>query len=74
MEGTVGYVPTLDEVKATGSNIIKWNCTLAVGEELSSVSTGHSLMGRGYFIIQKNRKEELAMQALRIKQLFKVGC
>lgn len=72
MIGKVGHVPTKKEVEETGVNLLRWECHIEEGEELAPVSDGHSVMGRGYFIIENNKKEEPALQALRIKELFKV--
>lgn len=72
MAGKVGYVPTQKEVEETGVTLVKWECNIKEGEELAPVSDGHSVMGRGYFIIENNKKEEPAKQALTIKELFRV--
>lgn len=73
MEGTVNHIPNGEEIKSTGASVVKWNCNLAKGDILGSVSDGHSIMGRGYFILEQNKKEEPAKQALMIKELFHVG-
>lgn len=72
MEGVVVHIPTKEELVETGADIVKWNCTLNEGDVLQSVSDGHSVMGRGYFILERNKKEEPAKQALKIKELFGV--
>lgn len=73
MEGVVKHIPTQKEMEETGADVKKWVCNLTEGEKLGSVSDGHSIMGRGYFILEKNKKEEPAKQALMIKQLFAMG-
>ena len=73
MEGMITHIPTENELGATGADIIEWTCNLSKGDILGSVSDGHSIMGRGYFILEANKKEEPAKQALAIKQLFKIG-
>lgn len=72
MEGMVTHIPTQEELNKTGAEIVTWNCRIKEGEHLASVSDGHSVMGRGYFVLRKNKKEEPAKQALKIKELFAV--
>lgn len=72
MEGMVTHIPTGEELKETGADIVRWTCTIKEGEVLNTVSDGHSVMGRGYFILETNKKEEPAKQALMIKSLFKI--
>lgn len=72
MEGMVTHIPSSDELMQTDAEIAEWNCHISEGEVLTSVSDGHSVMGRGYFVLKHNKKEEPAMQALRIKDLFGV--
>lgn len=71
MQGKVNYVPDLEEVQKTcGANVVAWECNLKEGEELSPVSDGHSIMGRGYFVLEGEGQEFLREQAERIKKLF----
>jgi len=72
MEGMVTHIPTQEELNKTGAEIVTWNCRIKEGEHLASVFDGHSVMGRGYFVLRKNKKEEPAKQALKIKELFAV--
>lgn len=72
MEGMVTHIPTDEELKETGADMVRWTCTIKEGEVLNTVSDGHSVMGRGYFILETNKKEEPAKQALMIKSLFKI--
>ena len=72
MGGMVTHIPSSDELIMTGAEIAEWNCRISKGEVLASVSDGHSLMGRGYFVLKHNKKEEPAKQALKIKELFRV--
>lgn len=72
MQGVVQHIPGKEELDATGADIVEWNCNIGKGEVLASVSDGHSVMGRGYFILEDNKKEEPAKQALKIKELFRV--
>lgn len=73
MEGVVTHIPTEQEISAIGADVKKWVCNLTEGEMLNSVSDGHSIMGRGYFILEQNKKEEPAKQALMIKKIFDAG-
>lgn len=56
MEGIAGTVPDKATVerKATeaGTKLLEWNCAIRPGDDLGRVSNGHSLMNRGYYIIE----------------------
>ena len=71
LEGKVEVVPNEKEVKEVlGDALVIWNCNIHVGDELDRVSDGHSLMGRGYFVLEGNDEEELKEKAEKIKSLF----
>ena len=71
MEGRVRNVPTRRDVEqAIGGRLAAWNCTLTKGEVLQPVSDGHSLMGRGYFILEGKDVSLLRSQGEIIKSLF----
>lgn len=74
MHGKVGTVPDKSSVEngihnnkyggKTGTDIslVRWECNINEGEELMQVSDGHSIMSRGYFILEgKNTDEMLAL-------------
>lgn len=68
MEGCVAKVP--DERQLKEFPLIDWECNVKEGEKLPPVSDGHSLMGRGYFILEGKNQAVLLMQAEKIKNLF----
>lgn len=71
MQGKVNYVPGVEEVqKVCGAKVLVWECNLKEGEELSPVSDGHSVMGRGYFVLEGEGQEFLREQAEIVKKLF----
>ena len=73
MEGKVEYVPEKAEIEEKlGVTFAAWNCNIKEKENLGSVSDGHSLMGRGYFVLEGNSEEELKKQAECVKRLFQV--
>ena len=53
-----------------GDSLIRWECNVEIGEHLERVSDGHSLMGRGYFILEGKKREELVKKAEEIKKMF----
>ena len=59
----VGVVDEKDLI--TGANIKE-------GDVLSKVSDGHSLMGRGYFVLEGTSEEELKQKAEDVKELFRM--
>lgn len=83
MQGEVKQVPDRAQVEQTikelqnksGKGLLKislteWECHIKEGEILQPVSDGHSLMGRGYFILEGDDQKELALCAEEIKGLF----
>ena len=54
------------------SQPIGWECHIRAGEELMPVSDGHSLMGRGYFILE-GEEGELRDKVRRVKALFRLA-
>ena len=71
LEGTVKEVPDKAKVEAQlGMPIVIWQCNIQEGEVLGRVSDGHSLMGRGYFVLEGESVEELKQKAEQVKMLF----
>ena len=53
MEGEVTHVPDRDEADAAvGGCLVEWKCNINAGDVLMPVSDGHSVMGRGYFVLE----------------------
>lgn len=84
MEGEVCHVPEREEAaQAAGGSLVAWNCNINVGDVLAPVSDGHSVMGRGYFILEVSAdggtadsagyEEVLKKKAEAVKKLFG-GC
>lgn len=71
LEGEVCVVPTVKQIeKAVGRKPVVWQCNIAEGDHLLKVSDGHSLMGRGYFVLEGEKEEALKETAEKIKELF----
>lgn len=76
LEGKVKQVPDEESVRrmlestAEGISLNRWECHIREGEALGPVLDGHSIMGRGYFILEGQDREELLLQAEKIKSLF----
>jgi len=65
-------IPTLDELKSDDDiNLIKWNCNIKVGDYMVKVTDGHSIMGRGFFIVEGKNREDLERQSSHILSKFK---
>lgn len=72
-EGTVKEVLPVSEVKLPdGITMIAHTCTIKSGDSLEKVTGGHSLMGRGYFILKGTDRENLLQAAEAIKSLIVV--
>lgn len=71
LEGEVMNVPDEEQIERDlGVRPVIWQCNIAKGDILSKVSDGHSLMGRGHFVLEGEREEELKKLAEKIKGLF----
>ena len=74
LEGKLESVPEQAQVENIwGTELIDWQCHMKAGDVLSKVSDGHSLMGRGYFVLEGQDEEELKEKAQRIKALFDIS-
>lgn len=71
LQGRVISVPGEEQVRQAVPSLIGWECHIKAGEELASVSDGHSLMGRGYFILE-GEEQELREDVNRVKELFRI--
>ncbi len=73
MQGLVKHVPEKSQVEeAISAKLTAWECHIKSGDELTCVSDGHSLMGRGYFILEGEDEPHLMAQVGVIKKLFAV--
>ncbi|MBQ8878076.1 MAG: ATP-grasp domain-containing protein, partial [Lachnospiraceae bacterium] len=81
MEGRISHVPEREEVmQAVGGSLIEWKCDISVGDILTPVSDGHSVMGRGFFVLEATAdegtenpaacEEALKKKAEAVKALF----
>lgn len=72
-EGTVVSVPAQTDIRLPeGVALRAWKCSIRPGDRLGAVTTGHSVMGRGYFILEGKDKETLGRAADGVKGLFEV--
>ncbi len=72
MQGKVNHIPDAEEVRREcEAKVVAWECNLKENEELTPVSDGHSIMGRGYFVLEGEGQGFLREQAERVKKLFK---
>lgn len=71
MCGRVKKVPDREgAAQAAGVPLIAWQCNIEDGEELLPVSDGHSLMGRGFFVLESEDMAALENGAKAIKERF----
>jgi len=70
-KGKVVRVPSEEEVRLlTGESLAVWDCRLKEGDLLGDVTDGHSLMGRGCFILEEQPSKELWTMSERVMDLF----
>ena len=74
MEGRVKRVPGKERLasvfQTADSPLVAWECHIREGEELKPVSDGHSLMGRGYFVLRGSSREQMKREAEEVKDFF----
>ncbi|MDE7334011.1 MAG: ATP-grasp domain-containing protein [Lachnospiraceae bacterium] len=71
MEGIVRNVPGREQAsQALQAELAAWECNIRQGEKLEPVSDGHSLMGRGYFVLEGSGFSHLCNQAQIVKNMF----
>lgn len=71
MCGTVHFIPDRKLVEKTVKcPVAAWNCHIQKGDVLPAVTNGHSLMKRGFFILEGKDMKFLKQETERIKQLF----
>lgn len=71
IEGKVEQVPEREQVeRVVQTKLEAWECHIQKGEVLSAVSDGHSVMGRGYFILKGGDERLLAEDTQAVKRLF----
>ena len=73
MQGKVEWVPDKAYIESIlGIHFVAWECNIKEGDVLEEVSNGHSLMGRGFFVLEGKSEEELKKNAEEVKVLFHV--
>lgn len=74
LSGRIMTVPTesiVREILLKSTNrLIRWQCHIASEDCLESVTAGHSLMKRGYFILEGNTEDELRAGGEAVLDLF----
>lgn len=71
LEGEAAEVPKRQELESRlGITFTDWQCSIQRGEVLGKVSDGHSLMGRGYYILEGESEEALKKMAEEIRKQF----
>lgn len=74
MQGVVKKVPDEMQIKECLKNVectlVIYQCNLKEGEVLEPVSDGHSIMGRGFFVLEGKKESALKKGVEEIKKLF----
>lgn len=66
-------IPTEEELVNSGHcNLVKWICNMNPGDYMDKVMNGHSIMGRGLFIVEGEDEEDLLRQSEWILSQFEV--
>lgn len=73
-EVVVDQIPSLEQLKKSGRcNIIEWNLNIMPGDYMNKVINGHSIMDRGFFIIEGNNEADLLEQSNWILAQFSLS-
>lgn len=71
MQRKISHVPDREQTaRAIKAKLAAWECNIKDGEILQAVSDGHSLMRRGYFVLEGEGEGFLREQAEVVKGLF----
>ena len=66
-------VPTIDDIRLLlGEKLIVWNCNISEGDIMHSVSDGHSIMPRGYFVVEGKDEEALVKISNSVLNMFEM--
>lgn len=65
-------IPDIDFLKSNEAcHIVRWECNIREGDYLNKVVNGHSIMSRGFFIVEGNDENDLISQSDWILNQFK---
>lgn len=65
-------IPIEEELKRDGKcNLLKWECNMSVGDYLDKVTNGHSIMGRGLFVVEGIDEQDLLRQSEWVLSQFR---
>lgn len=69
----VKKVPNFRDLIDSGKcNIIKWECNIKDGDYMNKIINGHSIMDRGFFIVEGKNERDLVSQSDWILKQFKL--
>lgn len=69
----VKRVPKIGELKQVlGENLIMWNCNINNGDYLGKVVNGHSIMGRGFFVVKGSTEDDLVHKSEWVLSQFDI--
>jgi len=67
----ISYIPNKEEVENNiECGLIDWKCNIKENDYMNKVTNGHSIMGRGYFILEGEDDEKLINDSNRVLNLF----
>ena len=70
----VHWVPTKDSIRVPDNvKLLKWQCNIRTLDYLCPVTTGHSIMGRGYYILSGKKDGDLTEAAGIIRNQFEIS-
>ena len=67
----VKKIPEPETLRASERcNLSLWNCSIKEGDKIAKVTDGHSIMGRGFFVVEGESEEDLINQSNWILSQF----
>lgn len=69
----VRSIPTAQQVRDAVEGVVAYDCRIRAGDRLSRVIDGHSVIGRGYFIVEGVDDAELDDRCARVLEMFETN-
>lgn len=67
----VKKIPSVEKIREKdGVHLVAWECNIQPGDYMQKVTDGHSIMGRGYFIVEGKDEKDLLAQSKLILSMF----
>jgi len=67
----IRYIPKIKEIKnSIDCKLAEWKCNIKENELMSKVTDGHSIIGRGYFILEGENDTQMRADSDKVLRMF----